>query len=332
MKDLKTSTDSAWVWSGISICALGLDFYRAAPYSSAFMRSIVVGTRGSPIALAQARWVISRLKEEWPDNDFRLHTIVSKGAVEGTRGTRAKELQEALLTSKIDIAIHHLRDLPYAPTEDLEVASIPRRLEARDALVGRAGFKSVTGLPQAARLGVSGLLRRALLGSYRPDLVLMDIKGDMDDRLEALGAGEYDAIILPAGDLQQLEMRNRIDEIIDAQILLPAPAQGAMALEVRSDDDIASEVAYCLQHRPSDDRVTAERAFLSGVKGESKAVGALATIGNDGTLTLEGCVASPDGAQMIRASIEGDPEEAEDLGSELAQDVLARGGAALLKE
>jgi hydroxymethylbilane synthase len=275
--------------------------------------------------------VVSRLKEEWPDNEFRLHTVTAKGSIQGERGSRNAELQAALLASKIDIALHHLRDLPFAPTDDLEVASIPRRLEARDALVGRSGFKNVAGLPQGARVGVSSVLRRALLYSYRPDLNLLELTGDIDDRLEALGAGEFDAIILPAGDLQQLEMRNRIDEIVATEILLPAPAQGAMALEVRSDDDIANEVAYSLQHRPSDDRVTAERAFMEGVKGAGKAVGALATIAGDGTLSLEGCVASPDGAQVIRASIEGDPEEAEDLGFELAQDVLARGGAKLLE-
>jgi hydroxymethylbilane synthase len=295
------------------------------------MRSIVVGTRGSPIALAQARWVVSRLKEQWPDNEFRLHTVSTKGAVQGERGSRGAELQAALIAQKIDIAIHQLRDLPFQPTEDLELASIPRRLEARDALVGRSGFKSVTGLPQGARVGVSSALRRALLHSYRPDLNLLALTGDIDDRLEALGAGEFDAIVLPAGDLQQLEMRHRIDEIIPVEIILPAPAQGAMALEVRADDDIANEVAYSLQHRPSDDRVTAERAFLEGVKGVGKAVGALATLGGDGTLSLEGCVASPDGEGVIRASIEGDPEEAEDLGFELAQDVLSRGGAALLE-
>ena len=130
--------------------------------------------------------------------------------------------------------------------------------------------------------------------------------------------------------MQQLELRHRIDEIIPAEIILPAPAQCAMALEVRVDDDIATEVAYTLQHRPSDDRVTAERAFMAGLKSQTGLLGALATL-TDGILSLEGCVAAADGSQVIRASIEGDADEAEDLGLELAQDVLARGGAALLK-
>lgn len=274
--------------------------------------------------------MVSRLKEEWPDNEFRLQTIAGIGAVQGVRGSRVDALRAALLAEKIDIALHHLRDLPVPPAAELELASIPRRLEARDALVGRSGFKSLATLPAGARLGVSSALRRALLRSYRPDLTLLELTGDIDDRLEALGAGEFDAIILPAGDLQQLDLRHRIDEIIASEIILPAPAQGAMALEVRADDDIACEVAYALQHRPSDDRVTAERAFMDGLKSHAGLVGALATL-TDGILSLEGCVAVADGSQVIRASIEGDADEAEDLGLELAQDLLARGGAALLK-
>lgn len=274
--------------------------------------------------------MVSRLKEEWPDNEFRLQTIAGIGAVQGVRGSRVDALRDALLAEKIDIALHHLRDLPVPPAAELELASIPRRLEARDALVGRSGFKSLATLPAGARLGVSSALRRALLRSYRPDLTLLELTGDIDDRLEALGAGEFDAIILPAGDLQQLDLRHRIDEIIASEIILPAPAQGAMALEVRADDDIACEVAYALQHRPSDDRVTAERAFMDGLKSHAGLVGALATL-TDGILSLEGCVAVADGSQVIRASIEGDADEAEDLGLELAQDLLARGGAALLK-
>lgn len=274
--------------------------------------------------------MVSRLKEEWPDNEFRLQTIAGIGAVQGVRGSRVDALRAALLAEKIDIALHHLRDLPVPPAAELELASIPRRLEARDALVGRSGFKSLATLPAGARLGVSSALRRALLRSYRPDLTLLELTGDIDDRLEALGAGEFDAIILPAGDLQQLDLRHRIDEIIASEIILPAPAQGAMALEVRADDDIACEVAYALQHRPSDDRVTAERAFMDGLKSHAGLVGALAIL-TDGILSLEGCVAVADGSQVIRASIEGDADEAEDLGLELAQDLLARGGAALLK-
>ncbi len=274
--------------------------------------------------------MVSKLKEEWPDNEFRLHTVGNDTPVQGVRGERVAPLRAALVGEKIDIALHNLRDLPYAPADELELASIPRRLEARDALVGRTGFKSLAALPAGARLGVSSALRRALLRNYRNDLSLLELTGDIDDRLEALGAGEFDAIILAAGDLHQLDLRHRIDEIIPSEIILPAPAQGAFALEVRLDDHIANEVAYTLQHRPSDDRVTAERAFMDGIGGDTKLVGALGTI-TDGVLSLEGCVASADGSHVIRASIEGDADEAEDLGFELAQDVLKRGGAALVK-
>lgn len=302
------------------------------------MRQIVVGTRGSLLALAQARWVVARLKEEWPDTEFKLQTINPRPGKEAPTGSDSRlalvqDLRAALADNRIHIAIHNLKDVPTAPVEGLEVAAISKRIEARVALVGRAGCKSLEGLPQGARVGVSSPLRTALLRAYRPDVIALDLRGEVDARLEALTTLEYDAVLLAAADLVQLELRNRIDDLIAPDIIMPTPGQGALALEVRADDDIAAECAYGIHHHASDDRITAERAFLSGLGDDPRApVGALAVISDDGVLTLEGCVADPDGQQVIRASIEGDPDEAEDLGAELAEDVLAQGGTALLKK
>ena len=293
------------------------------------MRHIVVGTRGSSVALAQARWVVAQLKEEWPETEFRLSTVPAKTTSEHAS---VAELERALSEKRIDIAVHSLWDLPLEQPEGLEIASIPRRLEARVALVGRAGCKSLVALRSGAVVGVTHPLREALLRNYRPELTPKTLFGDVDDRLAALGVGDVDALLISASDLMRLELRNRMDELIAADIILPLPGQGAMALEVRDDDDLANECAYGIHHRASDDRITAERSFLQGLGGSQNApIGALATIGEDGTLTLEGCVAVLDGSQVIRASIEGDPEEAEDLGAELAEDVLKQGGEALLK-
>jgi hydroxymethylbilane synthase len=298
------------------------------------MRSIVVGTRGSSLALAQTRWVIARLKEEWTDTEFKLQTIPDASKPESSK---LKALEDALVAERIDIAVHNLKDLGLKQPDSLEIASIPKRLEARDALVGRAGCKNLLDLAAGARVGVNGAHRLAFLRSIRADLELIEMSGNAEVRLEALGSGQFDAFLIAASDLMRLELRNRIDELINPELILPAAGQGAIALEARGDDDIAIEVAYSIHHHASDDRITAERAFLEGLlpKGTnfmgSHAIGALASITDDGVLTLEGAIAAADGSKMIRATVEGEADEAEDLGFELAEDVLAQGGAELIK-
>ncbi|HEX2865164.1 MAG TPA: hydroxymethylbilane synthase [Deinococcales bacterium] len=294
------------------------------------MRQIVVGTRGSTQALAQARWVVARLKEEWPETEFKLVTLPTRSeALELLH----RDLEEALVAERIDIAVHNLVDLPVEQPAGIKLSSIPRRLEARDVLVGRSGAKSLASLPEGASVGANTVLRRALLANYRPDLRLIDVRGDVDARLEAIGRGDCDAVILAAAGLIRLELRNRIDEIIDADVLVPTPGQGSLGLETREDDSIAEELAYSLHHHASDDRITAERAFLSGLGAPawSTAIGALAAVGEDGALTLHGCVAAPDGSRVIRGTAEGYADEAEDVGRELAEDVLKQGGREILQ-
>ncbi|WP_339094872.1 hydroxymethylbilane synthase [Deinococcus sp. VB343] len=304
------------------------------------MRMVTVGTRGSTLALAQTRWVIARLKEEWPETEFRLQTISTKGdrnresleqlAQKGDKGFWVKEIEEALLAKKIDIAVHSLKDLPTEQPEGLEVSSIPKRVDARDVLIGREGMKKLSELPQGARVGTSSVRRKAFLRSYRPDLVVKDLRGNIDTRLAALGSGEYDAIILAAAGLIRTEQRHRIDEFVEPDILLPAPGQGALALETRSDDDLTIEVAYAIHDHATDDRITAEREFLAGLGAGCMApVGAHAVI-KGGLLTLEGWVGALDGTKVIRATSQGDAAECADIGAELAADMLAQGAAELI--
>ena len=304
------------------------------------MRSITVGTRGSTLALAQTRWVVARLKEEWPETDFRIQTISTKGdrsqeslsslAEKGNKGFWVKEIEDALLGSRIDIAVHSLKDLPTAQPDGLEVASIPQRVDARDVLIGKEGMKRLADLPQGARIGTSSVRRKAFLLAYRPDLNVLDLRGNIDTRLAALSSGEYDAIILAAAGLIRLELRPRIDEFLEADVMLAAPGQGALALETRSDDDLSVEVAYAIHDRNTDDRITAEREFLAGLGAGCMApVGAHATI-KGGILTLEGWVGAVDGSQVIRATTGGDVAECADLGAELAQDMLNQGAADLI--
>ena len=304
------------------------------------MRSITVGTRGSPLALAQTRWVVARLKEEWPETEFRIQTITTGGdrnrgsleamAARGEQGFWVKEIEEALASSRIDIAVHSLKDMPTQQPDGLEIASIPTRVDARDALVGKEGMKKLAELPQGARIGTSSVRRRSFLKAFRPDLQVMALRGNIDTRLAALAGNEYDAIILAAAGLIRTELRNRIDEFLDPGVLLPAPGQGALALETRSDDDLGTEVAYAIHDRATDDRTTAEREFLAGLGAGCMApVGAHATIKN-GILTLEGWVGALDGSKIIQASTQGEAAECAELGAELAQDMLAQGAKALV--
>jgi len=283
------------------------------------MRSITVGTRGSTLALAQTRWVVARLKEEWPDTDFRIQTISTKGdrsqeslssmAAKGDKGFWVKEIEDALMSSRIDIAVHSLKDLPTVQPEGLEVASIPQRVDARDVLIGKEGMKRLAELPAGARIGTSSVRRKAFLRAYRPDLNILDLRGNIDTRLGALSSGEF----------------------LEADVMLAAPGQGALALETRSEDDLSVEVAYAIHDRNTDDRITAEREFLAGLGAGCMApVGAHATI-KGGVVTLEGWVGAVDGSQVIRATTSGDVAECADLGAELAQDMLGQGASELIE-
>ncbi len=299
------------------------------------MRAVILGTRGSQLALSQTRWVVERLKEQWPETEFTIRTLTTsgdRGADPRERGIFVKEIERALLEGEIDIAVHSLKDLPTQTPEGLKLASVPKRVDPRDALVGRNTARRLDELPKGARVGTSSVRRKAQLLAYRPDLEIVPIRGNVDTRLKLLGTGEVDAIVVAAAGLLRLDLRNRIDEFLDPEIVLPAPGQGALALEVRLGDDLAEELAYSLNHRETQLRVTAERAFLARLGAGCLApAGALAYL-EEGELRLEGVVASPDGSELLRGEIAGPPEEAAELGEELAADILEQGGEAILKE
>lgn len=291
------------------------------------MRVIVIGARASLLAQAQTRWVVERLKENWPETEFKIRTIQSKHASEQSA---AEALRQALGKREVDIAVYSLKYLPTQEVPGLRLVAVPKRVEPREALVGRSA-KRLEDLPKGAVVGVNSLRRKAQLLAHRPDLNVHDLEGDVDERLSALGTGEYDAVIIGAASLLRLDLRNRIDQLIDPEVMLPAPGQGALGLEVRQGDDWAEELAYSLNHRASFVRTAAERAFLKALgAGDECAAAALATLEGDDTLLLQGVVASPDGRELIRAEIEGDAEEAAELGHDLAQDLLAEGGRELL--
>lgn len=305
------------------------------------MRTVTVGTRGSTLALSQTRWVVERLKEQWPETEFRIQTITTKGdknraslqsmAKAGDKGFWIKEIQDALLAKSIDIAVHSLKDLPTEQTGGLEIAAIPKRADARDVLVGAEGFKSLAALPEGARIGTSSVRRRAFLKAFRPDLQVIPVRGNIETRMAAVATDDYDAVILAGAGLIRTDQRHRADEFVPTDILLPAPGQGALALEVRADDDLIAEVAYAINDAVTDDRVTAEREFLAGLGAGCLApVGAFATVKGD-LLTLEGWVGAVDGSKVISATTTGERSECADLGAELAEDMLAQGALGLIE-
>ena len=299
------------------------------------MRVIVVGTRGSLLALTQTRWAVERLKENWPETEFKIKTIQTKGdrgADPREQNIFVGELEEALRRGEIDIAVHSLKDLPTTQPEGLVIAGVPRRVDPRDVFIGRNSVARMADLPKGARIGTSSVRRRAQLLAWRDDLEVVPLRGNIDTRLKKLVSEDLDGIILAAAGLLRLEMRNRIGEFVDPEVLLPAPGQGALALEVREGDDMADELAYSLNHGPTRARVLAERGFLHGLGAGCLApVGALAQIEDD-VLVLDAGVLSLDGKTLIRGEIEGDPEEAWELGLELARDVLEAGGREMLAE
>jgi len=273
------------------------------------MARIVLGHRDGALATRQARTVLTELTAEWPDVQFVLRVVPGKPPQD--------TLLSALADGTATLAVAAIDTLPATLPDGLALAAVGRRLEPRVALVARGRLK-LADLAAAARVRVRaerdlGFVRAALPGA---DAAVWH--GTVDEALAGLVADEHDALLFPGALLVALDRRDRIDALLEPEAFPPAPGQGAMGLVVRADDDAAAELAYTLQHRPSFDRVQAERAFAAGLAGHD--VGALATIDDEGDLQLFGAVVGQGGA-VLQATTSGDPKDAEELGSELAKDV-----------
>lgn len=271
------------------------------------MARIVMGNRDGAEALRQARSVLTELNAEWPDVQITQRTIRAEGPM---------ALVDALVEESIGIAVHRLDGLPLELPEGVVLAAVARRLEPRSALVARHA-SDLSELSEGALVAVGEGRDEAFLKALRPDLDTTALTAHLDDDLGRLTRDEVAALLLPASTLMILDQRNRIDALLEPEAFAPAPGQGALGLLVREDDDLAFELAYTLQHRPSLDRVRAERAFAAALP--ERLVGALASVSAEGELTLFGAVAQ-DGASL-QAQTSGDASEAEQLGRELAADV-----------
>jgi hydroxymethylbilane synthase len=302
-------------------------------------RSIRIGTRGSALALQQTHLVVELLNTAWPAVTAEIVRLKTTGdnildvplAKIGAKGLFVKEIEEALLDGRIDWAVHSVKDLPSELAAGLSVAMIAAREDPRDALVARGGLTLAT-LPSPARLGTSSLRRSAQLRHWRPDLTIVPIRGNVDTRLRKLESEGLDGIVVAAAGLIRLGWEARISEIIPPEVCLPAVGQGAIGVEMRSDDAAAQALFQPLTSAATQAAVTAERSFLAHLQGGCQVpIAAWASV-EDGKIFLRGVMSTVDGGTLLRGERGGALEAPERLGAELAEELLRHGGDAILQD
>ncbi len=298
---------------------------------------IRIGTRGSQLASWQANWVAERLRTLGAKCE--LITIATQGDIQqegpietiGTQGVFTKELQKALLDGRIDLSVHSLKDLPTEPVKSIILAAVPERESTHDVLISRNGQR-LDQLSPGARIGTGSLRRRAQLLHIRPDLQMLDVRGNVDTRLKKLREGQYDALILAEAGLKRLGLADQITEIFPVEIMLPAVGQGALGLETRASDQSAQEVAALIDDLESHQAVLAERTLLATLRGGCMApVAAWGRIEDDGRLRLSARVFSHDGAHKLAAEQLGNAADAVQIGRQVAEDLLADGAGELIE-
>lgn len=297
-----------------------------------------IATRQSPLALWQAEYIQQRLQQQYPDLTVELVTFVTQGdkildtplAKIGGKGLFVKELENALLDGRADLAVHSMKDVPMQLPEGLSLAVICQRENPFDAFVSNH-FAHFADLPQGAKVGTSSLRRRCQILAKRPDLNVIDLRGNVGTRLAKLDAGEYDAIILASAGLIRLGLQDRIKEVLEPKLSLPAVGQGALGLECRSDDERVKAYISFLNDDATAVCVRAERAFNRYLEGGCQVpIAAFAQL-QDQTLHIEGRVGQPDGQQLLVATQQGASDQAETLGIMLAQQLLTQGAGDILK-
>lgn len=298
-------------------------------------RRLRLGTRASPLARWQADWVAGELRRL--GHEVALVPLSTQGDQEraaplgaiGGQGVFTKELERALLRNEIDLAVHSLKDLPTETVEGLELGAVPPRAPTADVLVSRK-WRSFVELPEGAVIGTGSLRRRAQLWHARRDLRMLDIRGNVDTRLRKLADGEYDALVLAQAGLRRLGLEAEITEVLREELMLPAVGQGALGIEIRSNDADLKAVLSALDDATTRAAITAERSLLAALRG-----GCLAPVGAKGDviagqLRLRGVVLSGDGSVRLAAEQTGLSFEAHELGRQVAHDLLAQGAAELI--
>jgi hydroxymethylbilane synthase len=296
---------------------------------------LILGSRGSKLALWQAHWIKSQLEAQ--GHEIGIRVIRTSGdklataslAQSGTKGLFVKEIEEALLEGSVDLAVHSLKDLPVDQPERLCVAAVPPREDARDALIARDGQKLMD-LPSGARIGTSSLRRRSQLLGLRTDIEIVPVRGNVDTRLRKLDAGEYDALVIAAAGTHRLGFERWITEYFSPCQMCPAAGQGALAVEIRCGDERVAQTVNSLDDQNTHLAIRAERAVLRRLGGGCQTpIAAYATIEGD-CITIIGVVADPGGTRIIRGSARGEKNDPEAAGARLAQDLLNQGAKAIL--
>jgi hydroxymethylbilane synthase len=305
---------------------------------------VVIGTRGSQLALVQTELVRAALLATYPDMAVEIEQITTRGDVIldrplsaiGDKGLFVAEFEDALRAGRIDLAVHSAKDLPSELPPDMALAAFPRRADPRDALVSRDGLP-LAELPEGALVGTSSLRRTCLLRHLRPDLRIADVRGNVDTRLRKLREGQYDAIVLAAAGLERLGLADQISERLDPQVMIPAVSQGILGLEVRAGDQAIAGLLAPLDDPSARVAALAERAFLARIGGGCQVpVGAYArvdlspNVGPGGALSISGMIGARDG-RLVLGALSGPAAQPAELGAQLAQELLDDGGWVLLQ-
>jgi hydroxymethylbilane synthase len=300
-------------------------------------RPVRIGTRGSPLALWQARHVADRLRRADPGKPVELVEIQTSGDVVrnvplnqlGGDGAFTKEIQRAVQAGAVDVAVHSLKDLPTFAVDNLVLAAVPPRGPVGDVLVSRR-HRAFADLPREAVVATSSLRRRAQMLYRRPDLRLVDIRGNVETRLRKLAEQDLDGLILAQAGLERLGLAGQITEILDPSWMLPAVGQGALGLECRADDPATRALLEQVDDPPTRLAVLAERGLLRGLGGGCQVPVGAVTVVRDQELSLRGVVIHPDGSRRVEGQVAGPLAQAVALGQRLAEDLLARGARQLL--
>lgn len=291
---------------------------------------IVVGTRGSKLALAQTNWVIDKLKEKYPKVNFEIKIIKTKGDLIqnvsldkiGDKGLFVKEIEQQLIDNKIDMAVHSMKDMPSLLPEGLKFASIPKREDARDVLVLKDGYYDINDLPIGAKIATGSKRRKYQLLKHRPDLNIVPIRGNIDTRIKKIVDENLDGVVLAASGLLRAGFEDKISCYIPKDIMIPAPAQGALAIEIRKSSKDIENIIESLKDIETEIQVSAERGFLDGINGSCHLpIGAYCNVDGE-NIVLTGLYGDEYGKKLITRTIEGKAYQARELGLELAGLIL----------
>lgn len=300
---------------------------------------IIIGSRGSQLALWQANWVKSQLENLHGNADISIRVITTSGdkikdvplSKIGGKGLFVKEIEEALLAKEIDLAVHSMKDVPIEIPSQLEISIITKRENPLDALISKNG-KKLADLPQGATIGTSSLRRSSQLLNYRNDFKIHPLRGNVDTRLKKVEEGKYDAILLASAGLNRLGWSNRITEEISHEIIIPAMGQGALGIETRLGDSKTYNFISSLNHEQTNYEVSAERALVGKLDGGCQVpIGAYAKI-EDNLITLKGLVASLDGKIIHKSEIVGPIDDAINIGQDLGEELLKMGANEILEK